>query len=582
LVVLVAVVILTLAAGFWLGWTGLRAKHELDAAQPLVGKVRAGLLAGNTAQTHAALAKLQRHTAAARSSTSGPVWSMAAHLPVYGGDVSAVRQVTASVDDVAAQLLPPLVRVAGSLRPEALRPSGNRIALQPLQDAAPELRSSLTRVRQVRNSVDAIATAGLVPQVASVVSRLQRNVDELASTTQSAERAARLIPPMLGADAPRRYFLAFQSNAEARGTGGLLGAYGILEADDGVLTLRQLGTNQDLRNPPRLPVDLGPDFRQLYGEAPRLWVNANESAHFPYAARIWLASWQRQHHQRLDGVIATDPVAMGYLLRATGPVQLPNGEDITAANAADKTLRDVYTRYPSFQQNDERDRYLQTVAGAVFAHLLTGRGDAHLLADELAHSARERRLLVYSTRADEERTLSRTPLAGVVPETGSPLLGVVVNSGVASKLDYYLRRTVSWRSSGCGPDGQASKVVVTLTNAAPASGLPEYVAPRPGTQGGPALLATLPRGTDYLLVNVLTTRGSLLRAATVDGRRATASVGAERGHPVLGFEVVIRPGQTRTLTLDLVTPRPLRGKAVVVDQPLAVSSEPAHVALARC
>ena len=96
------------------------------------------------------------------------------------------------------------------------------------------------------------------------------------------------------------------------------------------------------------------------------------------------------------------------------------------------------------------------------------------------------------------------------------------------------------------------------------------------------MLATLPRGTDYLLVNVLTTRGSLLRSATVDGQPGTASVGAERGHPVFGFEVAIQPGQTRTLTLDLVTPRPLRGKAVVVDQPLATAAPPAEVALARC
>jgi hypothetical protein len=176
----------------------------------------------------------------------------------------------------------------------------------------------------------------------------------------------------------------------------------------------------------------------------------------------------------------------------------------------------------------------------------------------------------------------RTALSGVVPDTAAPLLGVVVNSGVASKLDYYLRRTVSWTSGGCGPQGQASKVVVTLTNTAPKSGLPEYVAPKPGSQGGPAVLDTLPRGTDYLLVNVLTTRGSLLRSATVDGHPGTASVGAERGHPVFGFEVAIQPGQTRTLTLDLVTPRPLRGKAVVVDQPLATSAPPAEVALARC
>jgi hypothetical protein len=172
-----------------------------------------------------------------------------------------------------------------------------------------------------------------VPQVRSAVSDLRGDVTQLVSTTRAGQQAARLLPPMLGADGPRRYLLAFQTNAEVRGTGGLLGAYGVLEADDGVVRLRRLGSNGELEDPPRLPVKLGPDFTQLYGQAPRLWVNANASAHFPYAAQIWLASWQHQHGQRLDGVIATDPVALGYLLKATGSGAAAGGDEVTSENA---------------------------------------------------------------------------------------------------------------------------------------------------------------------------------------------------------------------------------------------------------
>jgi hypothetical protein len=582
LLVFAGLLLLLLAAAAWLGWTGLRAKHELDDAQPLVGQVRTAVLRGDTARTKSLVAELQQHTAAARSRTGGPVWSLAAHLPAYGDDLSAVRQVTVSVDDVAREVLPPLVGVAATVRPEDLRTDGDRIALQPLRDAEPALAAALARSLRVQREVAAIETAGLVPPVRSAVAELRGNVTDLVSTTRAGQQAATLIPPMLGADGPRRYLLAFQTNAEVRGTGGLLGAYGILEADDGVVRLRRLGSNNDLEDPARVPVDLGADFTRLYGQAPRLWVNANASAHFPYAAQIWLASWQREHGQRLDGVVATDPVALGYLLKATGPVRLPGGEQVTAENAARLMLSDVYARYPSFDDSVARDRYLQSVASAVFDGILSGQGDPQRLADELANATKDRRLLVYSSRPGEQATLVRTPLSGVVPETSAPLLGVVVNSGVASKLDYYLRRTVSWRSTGCGPAGQDSTVAITLTNTAPRSGLPQYVAPKPGTQGGPAVLATLPRGTDYLLVNVLTTRGTRLRSASVDGHPESASVGAERGHPVFGVEVALRPGQRRTLTLDLLTPGTHPGKAVVVDQPLATATPPAEVALARC
>jgi hypothetical protein len=273
---------------------------------------------------------------------------------------------------------------------------------------------------------------------------------------------------------------------------------------------------------------------------------------------------------------------LGYLLKAIGPVRLPGGDEIASDDAAVKLLSDVYTRYPTLQENEVRDRYLQTTAGAVFARFLSGQGDPRRLADGLARAARDRRLLVYSSSPEEQDTLAHTSLAGEVPDTAAPLLGVVVNSGVASKLDYYLRRSVSWTSGECGADGQVNKVVVTLTNTAPRSGLPEYVAPPPGSNGGPAELATMPRGTDFLLVNILTTRGSLLRRATVDDRTATAVVGAERGHPVYGFELSIRPGQTRTLSLELLTPQPSHGQAIVVEQPLAAATEPAAVSLTAC
>ncbi len=47
---------------------------------------------------------------------------------------------------------------------------------------------------------------------------------------------------MMGADGPRTYFMGFQTNAEARGTGGLLGGFGILRFDNGTATVDTLGT----------------------------------------------------------------------------------------------------------------------------------------------------------------------------------------------------------------------------------------------------------------------------------------------------------------------------------------------------
>ena len=102
---------------------------------------------------------------------------------------------------------------------------------------------------------------------------------------------------MLGADGPRSYLLAFQNPAESRGTGGLVGGYGVLTADHGKLSVETLGTDSDLTGLKTVPSELGPDYAALWGQDPALWVNSNESPHFPYGAQIWLDAWQAQHGQ---------------------------------------------------------------------------------------------------------------------------------------------------------------------------------------------------------------------------------------------------------------------------------------------
>jgi hypothetical protein len=48
------------------------------------------------------------------------------------------------------------------------------------------------------------------------------------------------LPALLGLDWPRRYRWAFQTGAEARATGGLIGLNGVLVADQGHLQLSGL------------------------------------------------------------------------------------------------------------------------------------------------------------------------------------------------------------------------------------------------------------------------------------------------------------------------------------------------------
>jgi protein-tyrosine-phosphatase len=559
-------VVAVLAAAGWVAVTGLSAKRELEVSRPLVSQARQQVLDGETSDATQTVNDLQRHTAKARQNTDGPVWSLAAKAPFLGDDVAAVRMTTRAVDDVAQQILPPLVALSDTVSPDKLRASGNRINLAPLQKAAPALTASATHAAQIKTQVDGIDTQGLTGPVARAVTSVRGKINELAATTASAARAAALIPPMLGADGTRRYFLAFQNPAEARGTGGLLGAYGVLEADHGRLRIKHLGPNTELTNPKKLPIDLGKDYHALYGRTPPDWVNGNVSPNFPDAGRIWTAMWRQEFHQNLDGVIATDPVALGYMLAATGPAPLPGGGQVTAANATAVTMKNVYARYPASSQNTIRDRYLQGVAGAVFARLLSGEGDPKTLAVQLAKSAGEGRLLVYSAHAKEQQQLEQSSLAGDVPDTARPFAGLVVNNYSGSKLDYYLDRTLAYRRSSCpAADGTStSTITVTLKNDPP-KGLPAYVVLQLDTRG---YVGKPPRGANSEYVEVLATHGAQLVGATLDGKELLVTGAQSQGHAVFAFNVALLPGQARTIVLHLTEPT-TRGKPVLMrPQPL--------------
>ena len=157
------------------------------------------------------------------------------------------------------------------------------------------------------------------------MSGLQAELDDALAETQSAVRGATLIPPMIGADGQRNYFLALQSNNEARGTGGFFGSFGVITADDGRVGVRQLAPRRRSSTDQQydaLPLDFGPDYYALYGDDPATWAGANMSPHYPYAAQLWLKMWEDRTGERLDGVVTTDPVTLSYLLEATGPVTL--------------------------------------------------------------------------------------------------------------------------------------------------------------------------------------------------------------------------------------------------------------------
>lgn len=554
----------------WLGYEATQAKSQLEYARAEALQAKDALARADADEASRRIDAALEHAVAAREATHSLPWSAGASVPWVGRPLLATRQISDVVVHLVRDVLRPAVDTSEAISPERFLGADGRIDLPLLEQAAPALADVAREARTADTAARDVVDPAYLAPVRDARAALRTQTSYFATLLERAAVAARLLPPMLGADGPRTYFLGFQTNAEARGTGGLLGGFGILRVADGRASVDTLGRNTEL-NRPFAPIDLGPEFTAQYGYVnPTVDVrNSNLSPHFPYAARIWQSMWEQQSGERVDGVIALDPVALSDVLGVTGPVTMPDGETVTADNVVELTESTAYLRFAD--DNDARKQYLQDIAGEVVTKVTSFAGSHRALLDALAKAAAEQRISVWSDHPDEQALIEDTVLAHVVPDDPGPYAQVLVNNLGGNKLDYYLTRQIVYSAAGCDADRRSSTVTLRLRNDAPSGALPGYVAGSFGLADGP--VRDVPEGTNVASVSLVATQGAELTAAYVDGRRVAVFTGMERGHPVFDAQLRIERGATIEVTFELTEPT-APGAARVPVQPLRDSPTP--------
>jgi hypothetical protein len=548
---LLTALILTCAlclSGGWLALQGWGARSNLVAAASLAKEISLQVEAGDTIDARRTLAALQAQTAAAHDRTTGVTWWTAAHAPFAGRDVAAIRDIADCIDDLSRRTFPQLIQ----LDPAALVPSAGRLDLAALQAAGPALAAAQTGTEEIRKRLGAIVTANLLPPVRAAVTQLQTQVTRLAALLAVARRGAALLPGLLGTGRPRTYLLLLQNLAESRSTGGMIGAYAVIRADNGHLSLVSHGASSNLGTfgRPVLPVSAGTEaiYTNRLGMFP---ADVNLTPDFPTAAMYFREMYRRRGGTTVDGVLAADPVALSYLLAVSGPVGLPSGPALTTANAVSTLLSRSYMHIASAaSRHDYFGDSLATVFDAVLHRSMSPRS----LLDALGRAAAERRLLFWSARPDEESVILDTPLAGVLPtQEAVSTVGVFLNDGSGSKLDYYLTHSAAVTVGRCRSDGRRElDLRVTLGSSAPSSGLPDGVL---GLKLGPT-----PYTARVVLYIFSPAHGSLI-AARLDARAIPIGSGTQAGRHVGVVGVDVPPGGQRVLDVNLLTAVAASGSA---------------------
>ena len=372
----------------------------------------------------------------------------------------------------------------------------------------------------------------------------------------------RVSPVIAGSEKPKRYLIAFQNSAEARGTGGIMGAYAIVESDKGGLKVVRTGSNEPLYglSLDKIPIDVPAEFLKLYGQNPAIIQNSNLSPHFPYGAEIWLALWQKKYNENLDGVIAVDPTALSYILRATGPIKMDSGIEISDKNVVAETLKDVYKRYES--DNHARKQYLVEIMNTAIKKVQAGNFSKLEMAKAIKEGVLENRILFYSTNKSVQSQISKVRLGGAMQLSPNNEYRAVIQNIDAGKLDYYLDRDVKISSKSCGVNRE-SQVQVRVTNSlAFAAGLPAYVLTRADKDKPKNLI---PGSHRFKLFIYGPTNSQLVSAWRENKSANLGGAATERGRPVYVADVDLAPGGSEELLANF---KGGKGRITFVKQPL--------------
>ena len=571
--------LLLIAAVGWLGWSALQAKSELESARTDLQVVRDALGERDLPAARAAAKKAAEKTAGARKGTSDPIWRVAGAVPVLGRSLSTTTGVAQAADALTSKALPGLLDAVEAADPDALRQADGSIDLQPIADAQPPLREGLKHAEQAQQDLDSLPESLVAGPVADARDELQTETDDLVDAVDGALKATEIAPLVLGQDKPRRFFVLVQQNSESRGTGGLPGGFVILETDKGRLRATAQGSNADLRNeviPP--PAGVPADYVQHYTDfgAFGIWQNINVSPNLPVVAQVIADRWRRQSGQTVDGVIAVDAQSLQDLLRGAGPIPLPNGKELQPDGIVDYLAVDQYRDFAppdgttGIDRSPERKLVLKRIAEAATQRIVRGGGDNEQLLLGLVDAVTSGHLRMTSTDPALGRLLHDAGVDGALPEGDAPVAYPVVFNSTGGKLEHWLDRSVTYTAGPCEGPRRRSTIEVSLTNSAPATGLPRYLTNRIDENGQQSST------TNALTLQVYGTRGALLDSAELDGEPISGRVRpgkpflsqtTEAGLPMWHLRVELPLAETRTLTLRLVEPT-AKGEPRVPEQPL--------------
>jgi hypothetical protein len=516
--------------------TGVSAQEELQEARAAVRGVEEALADQDLERARVELAGAATHARNAATDLRRPYMVPLRLVPLLGPNLrsaTALADAVESTAESAGALADGLVPLTGS----AVEMGDREVSLAHVHQLAAPLHDLSEALTTSTIAVAAVDSRWLIRPLAEARSSFLELATPLAASVGTAAEITEVLPTFLGAEAPKRYLLGAASLSELRASGGLMGSWTVLHADDSRLAFDDFADIDELKSLEDDVAAPSEEYAERYRSVGSLreWRNANLTPDFPSSAQVMLEMWEGQGRPALDGVILVDSVVFARLVEGSDALEIP---DVGTVEADDILRFVALDAYAAFEDDAERKRALGAVATSSFTRLFDLLDTEDLprllsLGPSLVEGGHVR---VYTRDDDVQSVFADVGIDGALIATEGEMAGVFVNNVAGNKVDWFTRRSIEHHVRLL-PEGLTEATVsVGFDNRAPREGYPRHVL-------GPWTPHT-EAGDNLSLVNIVCGRGCEHLPVSDDATDG----GTEMGHPVADLRVLVPAGQRRTVT----------------------------------
>lgn len=297
------------------------------------------------------------------------------------------------------------------------------------------LDTALPLLNNARVMLDSISLEVIPEKFRSAASAAIGLLDNVISGVESAKAATLVLEDILGRTEPRRFLVVFQNNTELRPTGGFMGSFAEIDTDRGNVTRLWMpgagsyelqGTLRAVLVPPE-PLQLITDHWQFQ--------DANWFPDFPTSAKKIMWFYEKSGGPTVDGVIALTTSVVEKLLKATGPIEMPEyNKVITADNFWLETQKAVELEYD--KEKNKPKQFLSDLAPKLLEKLQSRDPKMFFaLAQALHESINEKHFQIYMRDQPLEEKITHLGWAGKLKNTTGDMLAVINTNVAGGKTD---------------------------------------------------------------------------------------------------------------------------------------------------